>query len=167
MKQRNPLQSTFSTAVVILALLLATSRAEAQESQVSSISIGERLVFHSEVLGEERTMLIALPKGYHDMKEGYPVLYVLDGEFFFYQAYSAVQFLSECTYIRTPPVPQMIVVGIVNVDRNRDYTPNHTPVQGGLRYPTSGGANKFLEFVRSELFPEIEARYRTQPYRIL
>ncbi|UCC43715.1 MAG: hypothetical protein JSU65_11390, partial [Candidatus Zixiibacteriota bacterium] len=130
MNQKNPQLYAFSTVIAVLTLILAVSRAESQEPQVSSISIGERLTFYSEVLGEERTMLIALPKGYHDVKEGYPVLYVLDGEFFFYQAHSAVQFLSECTYIRTPPVPQMIVVGIVNVDRNRDYTPNHTPVQG-------------------------------------
>jgi predicted alpha/beta superfamily hydrolase len=112
-------------------------------------------------------MFVALPNGYHESGARYPVLYVLDGEFFFYQAHAAVQFLAECTYIRTPPIPQLIVVGIVNVDRNRDFTPTHAPVQGELRYPTSGGAAKFLTFFQSELAPLIDAKYRTQPYQIL
>jgi len=33
-------------------------------------------------------------------------------------------------------------------------------------YPTSGGADRFLEFIQSELVPEIDKRYRTVPLRI-
>ena len=62
----------------------------------------------------------------------------------------------------------MIIVAIVNVDRNRDYTPTYAPKQkGGLEFPTSGKADKFLEFLKSELFPYVESNYRTQPYRII
>lgn len=164
---RKPLLSLFWPAALLLACLLVTSPAQSQEQQVNDLTIGERFTVRSQVLDEDRTMLVALPNGYRDSEDRYPVLYVLDGEFFFYQAQAAVQFLSECTYIRTHPIPQMIVVGIVNIDRNRDYTPTHAPVQGELRYPTSGGATKFLEFLQSELMPQIDARYRVQPYRIL
>jgi predicted alpha/beta superfamily hydrolase len=150
-----------------LACFFLTTSARSQEQEMQDLIIGERFTIYSQVLAEDRTILVALPKGYHDSEKRYPVLYVLDGEFFFYQAQAAVQFLSECTYIRTHPIPQMIVVGIVNVDRNRDYTPTHAPIQGELRYPTSGGARKFFEFFQSELIPRINARYRTQPYRIL
>jgi predicted alpha/beta superfamily hydrolase len=94
-------------------------------------------------------------------------LYVLDGEFFFRQAVAAVQFLSETRYIRDYPVPEMVVVGLVNQDRNRDFTPTHAPMQGPLRFPTSGGADRFIDFLKGEVFPLIEARYRTQPYRIV
>ena len=67
---------------------------------------------------------------------------------------------------------EMIVVGITNTDRTRDLSPTHvtTTVGGGntaLQFPTSGGADKFLKFIETELIPEIEKRYRTQPYRIL
>jgi hypothetical protein len=67
---------------------------------------------------------------------------------------------------------EMIVVGIVNTDRTRDLSPTHvtTTVAGGgsaLQFPTSGGADKFLKFIETELFPEIEKRYRTHPYRML
>ncbi len=62
----------------------------------------------------------------------------------------------------------MIIVGIVNVDRNRDYTPTYAPEQpGGLRYPTSGKADKFLEFLDTELFSFIDSHYRTEPFRVL
>jgi predicted alpha/beta superfamily hydrolase len=62
----------------------------------------------------------------------------------------------------------MIIIGIINVDRNRDYTPTYAPNQkGGLEFPTSGKAEKFLEYLKSELFPYIESNYKTQPYRIL
>jgi hypothetical protein len=59
-------------------------------------------------------------------------------------------------------------VAIVNVDRNRDYTPTYAPRQlGSLEFPTSGGATQFLEFMESELIPYIDSHYRTEPYRIL
>jgi predicted alpha/beta superfamily hydrolase len=157
----------FRLAILLLAGLLLTVSAVSQGQRAHDLTIGERFTVYSKVLDENRTTLVALPKDYGDSEARYPVLYVLDGEFFFYQAQAAIQFLSECTYIRTHPIPQMLVVGIVNVDRNRDLTPTHAPVQGELRYPTSGGAEKFLKFLQSELIPLIDAQYRTQPYRIL
>ena len=40
--------------------------------------------------------------------------------------------------------------------------------EGGepIQFPTSGGADKFLKFIETELIPKIEASYRTQPYRV-
>ncbi len=132
------------------------------------IEIGEKLTISSKTLNEVRQILIHLPKEYNYSDKKYPVLYVLDGEFFFYQAISAVNFLSECSYIYNNPVPEMIVVGIVNVDRNRDYTPTYAPNQlGSLYYPTSGKAEKFLDFLEKELIPEIDNAYRTQPFKTL
>ena len=32
---------------------------------------------------------------------------------------------------------------------------------------SSGGADKFLQFIETELMPEVEKRYRTQPFRVL
>ncbi len=167
MNTKQSLMNPFRLAILLLAGLLLTVSAVSQGQRAHDLTIGERFTVYSKVLDENRTTLVALPKDYGDSEARYPVLYVLDGEFFFYQAQAAIQFLSECTYIRTHPIPQMLVVGIVNVDRNRDLTPTHAPVQGELRYPTSGGAEKFLKFLQSELIPLIDAQYRTQPYRIL
>lgn len=131
----------------------------------------EMLTLHSEVLNETRTLLIRLPEGYETSGRRYPVMFLLDAEYFFQPATAAVQFLSELGYIdnqfRNHLIPQLIVVGIVNVDRDRDYTPTYRPEDGHLRFPRSGHAGSFLEFLEKEAIPSIDGRYRTQPYRIL
>jgi predicted alpha/beta superfamily hydrolase len=141
------------------------------QAQTESLVTAERITLHSTVLGEERKVVVRLPEGYDTSETRYPVLYLLDGEFFFQQAAAAVQFLSENAYVDyaaiNQPIPKLIVVGIVNVDRNRDFTPTHAPVQGQSRFPTSGEAEEFLDFLETELIPLIDGRYRTHQYRIL
>ncbi|MFW9981986.1 MAG: alpha/beta hydrolase-fold protein [Candidatus Thorarchaeota archaeon] len=130
--------------------------------------VGEKLIVKSEVLEEDRIVLVRCPKNYEVSDKKYPVLFLLDAEFFFYQAIAAVDFLSECGYISSKPIPEMIIVGIVNVDRNRDYTPTYAPKQRKvLEFPTSGNAEKFLEFLKIELIPLVEEKYRAHPFRIL
>ncbi|MFW9845665.1 MAG: alpha/beta hydrolase-fold protein [Candidatus Thorarchaeota archaeon] len=132
------------------------------------IVVGEKVVLKSEILGEDRIVLVRRPKNYDVSNKKYPVLFLLDAEFFFYQAVAAVDFLSECGYISPKPIPEMIIVGIVNVDRNRDYTPTFAPKQREvLEFPTSGKAEKFLEFLKMELIPLVEEKYRTHPLKIL
>jgi enterochelin esterase-like enzyme len=96
------------------------------QAQTESLVTAERITLHSTVLGEERKVVVRLPEGYDTSETRYPVLYLLDGEFFFQQAAAAVQFLSENAYVHyaaiNQPIPKLIVVGIVNVDRNRDFT---------------------------------------------
>jgi hypothetical protein len=55
----------------------------------------------------------------------------------------------------------MILVAVLDGDRNRDFTPTHAPVQGPLRYPTSGGAADYLEHLEQELLPFIDTNFRT------
>jgi tetratricopeptide (TPR) repeat protein len=35
-----------------------------------------------------------------------------------------------------------------------------------MKFPTSGGADRFLKFIETELIPKIEKDYRVQPYRV-
>jgi predicted alpha/beta superfamily hydrolase len=72
---------------------------------------------------------------------------------------STVEFLAQ-----NGRMSELIVVGITNTDRTRDLSPTHvtTTVAGGnsaLQFPTSGGADKFLKFIETELIPEIEKRF--------
>jgi predicted alpha/beta superfamily hydrolase len=145
----------------------AAADQDAAGVQVENWASEQRLTFESTTLGEQRRLYVRLPGGYHSSSKAYPVLYVLDGEFFFRQASAAVQFLSETRFIRNHPMPEAVVVGVVNQDRNRDFTPTHAPEQGTLRFPTSGQADRFVDFLEDEVFPLIEGRYRTQPYRIV
>jgi hypothetical protein len=41
------------------------------------------------------------------------------------------------------------------------------PVYEGLKFPTSGGANTFYNFLKKELMPFVEKEYRTKPHRVL
>ena len=147
--------------VFALLLLISSSAAGQTPPGVTSLKI------NSAVLGEERTILVRVPPGYQTNKLRYPVLYMTDGNAHIGHTSSTVEFLA-----RNGRMSEMIVVGIQNTDRTRDLSPTHvkTTVAGGdsqLQFPTSGGGDKFLKFIETELIPEIEKNYRTQPYRIL
>tara|TARA_R110002012_G_scaffold88274_2_gene217597 strand:+ start:30182 stop:31240 length:1059 start_codon:yes stop_codon:yes gene_type:complete len=117
-------------------------------------------------LDEDREYWISLPDSYDDTKaayKSYPVLIILDGNIHFKSIAGMVNYMSSDAY-RSWKIPEMIVVGIQNVDRRRDYTPDKIIT---VRENNSGGGEKFLSFVEEELIPELERKYRTEPYRIL
>ena len=158
----NTFNSWKALAGVFALLVLISSSASAQvPAGVTSLKID------SAVLGEERTILVRVPPGYETNKLRYPVLYMTDGNAHIGHTSSTVEFLA-----RNGRMSEFIVVGITNTDRTRDLSPTHvtTTVAGGnsaLQFPTSGGADKFLKFIETELIPDIEKRYRVHPYRIL
>ncbi len=125
----------------------------------------DELDLHSKVLNEDRVVFVRLPPGYDRSKEIYPVLYQTDAPGHINEISSTIDFLAE-----NGRMPEVIVVGIVNTDRTRDLSPVHADVKnedGTVdRYPTSGGADRFLDFIQTELMPAIEKNYRTAPYRI-
>jgi predicted alpha/beta superfamily hydrolase len=120
-----------------------------------AITIGERFKLRSQVLGEERELLVYKPAIEPGAK--YPVVYLLDGDRHFHHVSGLLEFLAGQG--RMPP---MILVGIANTDRGRDFSPTHQD-----RVANSGGADKFLDFIERELIPEVERRLPTAPYRIL
>lgn len=110
----------------------------------------------SEILNEERRLLIHVPKG--NSNKTYPVVYVLDGDSYFHSVVALIQQLSLIS--RNNICPKMIVVGIPNTHRNRDLS----PTKGEL--PNSGGGANFMSFIEKELIPHIDSKYPTKPYRI-
>jgi predicted alpha/beta superfamily hydrolase len=121
-----------------------------------------KLTIKSGVLGEERTILVRTPAGYDGNSLKYPVLYMTDGDAHIGHTASTIEFLA-----RNGRMSEMIVVGIVNTDRTRDLTPTKAVGDQAAQFPTAGGADNFLKFIATELIPEIEKRYRVQPYRVL
>jgi hypothetical protein len=121
------------------------------------------LTIQSEVLGEERRIYLQFPVGYDGSEQRYPMLVVLDGEWLFEIARSHVQFYSEFAAMGVE-LPKMIVVGIENLDRDRDYVPTPDP-SDEVQFTTAGEAGRFLEFLRDELFPFLETNYRVAPNR--
>ncbi len=133
--------------------------AAANSEANKAIVIGERQTFHSTILGKDRTLLVHTPESYERGKDTYPVLYLLDGDSNFLHTTGITTFQSN-----NLKGPEMIVVGVANTgnSRDRDLTPTALPNR-----PRSGGAARFLSFLKDEVRPLIEGRYRTAPYRIL
>ena len=150
----------FAGVFALLVLIASSAMAQAPPGTTA-------IKINSAVLGEERTILVRVPPGYETNKLRYPVLYMTDGNAHIGHTSSTVEFLA-----RNGRMSELIVVGINNTDRTRDLSPTRvtTTVAGGnsaLQFPTSGGADKFLKFIETELIPEIEKRYRVHQYRIL
>jgi len=140
--------------------LEVASAAAAEEgrpvAQDTTFVIGERVGLHSAILGEDRALLVYRPPPEDDTTR-YPVVYLLDGEVHFHHVTGLIQFL-----MSQGLMPRVMVVGVVNVDRTRDFTPTRD-----AQFPTSGGAERFLAFLRRELIPAVEAHYTTARYRVL
>ena len=125
------------------------------------LSLGETRELHSDVLGEQREIIVGLPAGYEGGDETYPVVYLLDGPSHFHHTTGTARFLA-----RNRRMPEVIVVAIANTDRTRDLSP---PIYSDTLPARSnaGGADNFLGFISAELKPFIDEHYRTRPYAIL
>ncbi|MFT4738937.1 MAG: putative alpha/beta superfamily hydrolase [Cyclobacteriaceae bacterium] len=130
------------------------------------IMIGTEYMYSSEILNEERAYWVSLPESYSETTSSYktyPILIVLDGHAHFKPVVGMVNYMST-GYNGNRKIPEMIVVGIQNVNRNRDFTPDKIITTRANVY---GGGDKFLSFLEEELIPALDQQYRTVPYRIL
>ncbi len=123
------------------------------------------VLLHSRILGEQRRLYVRLPEGYDGSELRYPVLVVLDGDWLFGLAQASAAFYSELDATGVA-IPRMIVVGIENVDRDRDFTPTRRSGQE-FEFATAGGADRFLAFLADEVVPHLDAEYRTGPGRFV
>ena len=132
---------------------VSSSESQGTASQFSTFKL------ESEILKEERSMVVALPEGYEAGDLSYPVLYVLDaeGENNFSGTVATLNDLV-VEKIASP----MIVVGIRNTNRNRDMIPDSV-----AHRPGSGGSEKFLEFISDELMPYVKKNYRAREFSAL
>ena len=126
------------------------------------IEIGETVSLRSEVLREDRSLMIFLPESYGSSSFRYPVLYLLDAESDFLHTVGIVAFLAG-----TDQMPELIVVGVTNTNRSRDLTPPSADDEETAFWDEVGGADRFRRFFREELIPFIDGHYRTVPYRII
>ena len=110
------------------------------------------------VTGQEYELHILLPGGHKNSNKKYPVVYLMDSQWDFPGIKSTYGQQYYDGFI-----PELIVVGVTwggvnpNPDslRARDYTPTKD-----VWAPQSGGADKFLDFMKSELFPFVETNYK-------
>ena len=155
----------FVCRLLLAAFVLTILTTTAASAQDIAPPIPQKLVVHSNILNEDRVIWVRTPNGYDQSQNRFPVLYITDAPGPINEIGAVIDFL-----VDNNEMPPLIVVGIANTDRVRDLTPTHADVKhsdGTLdHFPTSGGADRFLDFIQTELMPEIDKRYRTEPCRI-
>jgi len=127
-----------------------------QTQQVASV-VHKLYVINSQILGEERTILVRVPANYERTDTKFPVVYMLDA----HSPQNAMMAGIIEQQAWSGQMPEMILVGIQNTNRSRDLTPTDDGKGGQV-----GGGAKFLQFIETEVIPLVEKNYRTQPFRI-
>ncbi|RYY97823.1 MAG: alpha/beta hydrolase [Chitinophagaceae bacterium] len=160
-----------STFLFLALLLSMVSFAQAD----NRVTIGVIDTIQSGILGEKRKILVHVPQGSPGglfSQQRYPVVYLLDGDAHFNSVVGMIQQLSQVNGNNL--FPEMIVVGISNTARTRDLTPTRTGddpllknMPSTVKPASSGGGAAFLSFIEKELMPYIDAKYPTQPYKML
>lgn len=140
----------------LLALLLVPAD---PPKKASPLAIGETFAVESKVLGESRRINVYLPPGYADAKDTkFPVLYMPDGGL-------AEDFLHIAGLVQVSvgngTMRPFVLVGIENTQRRRDLTGPTESANDKKIAPKVGGSAAFRAFIRTELMPEVAARYRT------
>ncbi|MDF1696681.1 MAG: alpha/beta hydrolase-fold protein [Saprospiraceae bacterium] len=159
---------------IVISLLFVSCAPTPQEENTmpenSDIRIGERVVLYSDVLGEEREVFVYVPEGFYGMDEqnlNYPVAYVMDGESQFMSTVGMLQQMSS-PYSANDMVPQMLVVGVVNTNRDRDLTPTKAMVgRDSSSLSITGGADQMALFLKKELIPFVNETYPASNHRVL
>ncbi|MBB6326344.1 hypothetical protein FHS59_001972 [Algoriphagus iocasae] len=146
----------------LLLILFLFGIRQAKSQETGNIEIGSTHTIHSSILDEDRSYWVSLPESYGNPESSYkeyPLLIVLDGSSFFHPISGMTNYMGSIGRI-----PEMIVVGIQNVSRTRDFTPDKIVT---ARENDFGGGDNFLAFLEEELIPKLDQEYRTVPYRIL
>jgi len=152
-----------------------------QEPPEVTLRWTEALTYHSTIVDQNFELSVSLPTSYDRTDATYPTLYVLDANISFGMVSNLVRTLATLH----KEIPELVVVGIgYPIDglvdwvilRNRDLSPTSYPESDEywmtrLSRATgrddiiivSGGAPQFLEFIREELIPFVESRYRVSP----
>ncbi len=154
------------TLLLLPLFLFVFSLLSAQaDTKASPFVLGEVREIESAALGETRKLNIYLPQDYEkDETINYPVIYLLDGSAHedYVHIVGLVQFLNMYELM-----PKTIVVGIANVDRYRDFTHPSDSKADKKSLPQGGGSAKFIQFVKDELMPMVEANYQTNETRTI
>lgn len=123
------------------------------------IPVHDEFKIESKQVGETRTINVWTPTEYKTSTDSLPVMYMADGGIIDEDFPHIANTIAEL--IKSKSIPPMILVGIANTQRRRDLSgPTEIETDKEIA-PVIGGSEKFRAFIKEELFPEINKRYRT------
>ncbi len=142
---------------LLAGILLMTGCSKASQPN-DPIPKHDTFTLKSNQVGEDRIINVWTPEVYKTTSDSLPVMYMADGgtkEDFPHIANTLAKL------IKAKKIKPIILVGIENTQRRRDLT-GFTEVKKDREIaPVVGGSEKFRAFIKEELFPEINKRYRT------
>ncbi|MBN2202545.1 chitobiase/beta-hexosaminidase C-terminal domain-containing protein [bacterium] len=159
MRKIHVLLCTLALAGAQARVSMAAAGSKPETMKTEPVVIGRQFTIHSKACGNDRTVMISLPPDYEaNPGRRYPVIVAVDGQWNFNQTGVAAGALSGNGLMHP-----MIVVAVHTLDRRDFYLlPERDPDTR-----TGGGADSLLAFIRDELIPFVDARYRTLPTRVL
>ena len=126
-------------------------------------------LLQSSYVKQEYKLFVSLPVDYATSEQAYPVVYVMDGNWF-------THLFHNYKVVPTPPIPSMIVVGIgymtdlfkeIRELRIRDFFTGNPNIDNKddkvSTVNESSYRSNFMSFLHDELFPFIDSTYRTKP----
>jgi predicted alpha/beta superfamily hydrolase len=165
----------FFTSIILMLFLGKTFNAQnviANSEKELPVTLHHTTVINlkAESNGVTYPVFVCLPGSYEFTSKNYPVIYMLD-------AYSSFGIVTQMQHLLVfnKELPEAIIVGISSeggskefiYNRARDYTPTKisneslSPETQAMT-PVSGGAEKFLQFIKEQLIPTIEFKYRIE-----
>lgn len=108
-----------------------------------------------------RKYWVSLPKDYNETTNRYPIIFLFDGD----EEYLRNLILSDADQLTNHgEMPPCIIVGIIQRNRALDFGPLYAVKSN----PNSDKVNgdKFFDFLKEELLPELKKNYRTQDFKI-
>ena len=151
---------TLRPAGALAALVILSSPVASQgHSEPQPLTVGETFTVASRILGEVRTINVYRPPMYGDTANlPRPVLYMPDGGIA--EDFLHIAGLLQISIMNGTMRP-FLLVGIENTERRRDLTgPTRVAKDSSIAHRV-GGSAAFRRFIRTELMPVIDARYRT------
>ncbi|WP_289041026.1 alpha/beta hydrolase-fold protein [uncultured Zobellia sp.] len=135
--------------ILILSILLFSCSNDDDSFEVNGKN--EQFVVASSIISDNYPVYVFLPENYNANSK-HQLIIALDGDTRFNTIAGIIS-----DKVQSESIPSCILVAIGNNNqRNRDYTP--TAYAHG-----SGGAEKFYQFIKNELIPELESRYSIDP----
>lgn len=152
-------------AVAQVSVTVSSAPSPASVEASSPLVIGETFTIASRVLGEERRINVYVPPRWGpDANDPLPVLYMPDGGI--REDFLHVAGLLQVS-VGNGTMRPFLLVGIENTERRRDMTGPTRNANDRKIAPRVGGSAAFRQFIRTELIPEVEARYRTTRERAI
>lgn len=155
------------TAFLVAAPISLGAQTSEETTEAIAAESGEPLVMgrtysmKSSILGTDRRLTVRLPAGYEKQSEDkFPVVYVIDGgpE----QDFPHIAGIMQSRELNWSFKP-FILVGVETVNRRYQITPPASDPEGYEKTlgAKPGGSDDFRKFLREDVMPWVNARYRT------